>query len=102
MKTLKLLQRNLLYILLTCVLCVGCAETKQPTKQQRTKTTVDMNNYNGCKLLDRSVDFSHEAPIGAYLHTFRKNDSVWSESYMYGCFSEYDEGDVIRADGNAR
>jgi len=25
MKTLKLLQRNLLYILLTCVLCVGCS-----------------------------------------------------------------------------
>ena len=33
MKTLKLLQRNLLYILLTCVLCVGCADSPSLVEQ---------------------------------------------------------------------
>ena len=91
-----------LYILLTCVLYVGCTETETETEQQRTKTTVDVQKYDGCKLLDRSVDFDREAPGGAYLHTFRKNDSVWSESYMYGCFVEYSEGEIIHAVGNVR
>lgn len=33
MRTLKLLQRNLLYILLTCVLCVGCADSPSLVEQ---------------------------------------------------------------------
>lgn len=82
-----------LYILLTCVLCVGCSNVKKD---------VDMTKFDGAKLIDRQPDWGRSKPAGAYIHTFRKGDRVWSESYMYGCFSEYNEGDIIRAVGNAR
>lgn len=77
-------------VLLLC----GCFEkTECPN---RTKDSADMSKYKGVKLIDRTTDWHNEAPVGAYIHTFRYKDSVWSESYMLGVFAEFKEGETIK------
>jgi len=61
-----------------------------------TKKEVDMLKYKGVILIDRSTDWSITAPVGAHVHTFRLKDSVWSESYMYGCFANFELGDTLK------
>jgi len=61
----------------------------------RTKTTVNLKNYKGAILLNRKNDYKHSS-ADAYIHTFKKNDSIWSESYNYECFAEYQINDTIK------
>jgi len=53
MKTLKLLQRNLLYILLTCVLSVGCeSKTSTPDGNDGEKVTTGSITYCSVSAVD--------------------------------------------------
>jgi len=53
MKNLKLLQRNLLYILLTCVLCVGCeSNTSTPNGNDGEKVTAGSVTYYSVSAVD--------------------------------------------------
>lgn len=79
----------ILLSLSTAVMC-GCSEDSD------VKYRVDISEYKGCILLDRSPDYRYKSPIGSYIHTFRKNDSIWSESYMYGVFAQFQKGDTIK------
>ena len=76
------------------VLFLGCFE--KPECPNRTKDSADMSKYIGTKLISRKTDWHDKAPVGAYIHTFRYKDSVWSESYMIGVFAEFKEGEIIK------
>ena len=82
--------KSLLFTTVLAIAFTSC-ETNSETNH-----SVDISKYRGAALCDRMIDYRYKEPIGAYVHTFRLNDSIWSESYMYGCFALFNEGDTIK------
>ena len=80
-------QASFFAMLLLCAVFSGCSEVKEK---------VDMSKYKGVVLIYRHTDRRAFEPAGAYIHTFRLKDSVWTESYMYGCFANFNEGDTLK------
>ena len=69
MKTLKLLHRNLLYILLTCVLCVGCG--------YRTDVTLRFEGGNKYKI-DKWIWYKGDAICMQWYDVYTDNvDSLY-------------------------
>lgn len=79
--------KQILMILFFCSFFSACSEVKDKA---------NMSKYRGAVLLSRRPDWRVSAPTGAYMHTFRFNDSIWSESFMYGVFANFGEGDTLK------
>jgi len=82
MKTLKLIFLSSLLI----TLFVGCHKSN----------SIDMKQYRGAILMHRSQPFTADYKHNFAVHTFRLQDSVWTETIPYGFFANFDHGDTIK------
>jgi PBP1b-binding outer membrane lipoprotein LpoB len=76
-------------LIVLALLFVGCSFQHDP------KESVNLKEYKGAVLCGRQHDWN-STTIGAELVSFKRNDSIWTESYIKSVWQSYDVGDTIK------
>jgi hypothetical protein len=85
----KMNKMNWIKIIVLALLFVGCSFKHEAKKE------VNLKEYKGAVLCGRQFDWD-SAQSGAELVSFKRNDSIWSETYMRSVWQGYNVGDTIK------
>lgn len=59
------------------------------------KDSLNITPYKNCVIVGRQFDWDAKQ-TGAELITFRRGDTLWTESYMRSVFENFNIGDTIK------
>jgi hypothetical protein len=83
----------IVFFILLVMCCFSCSEFKS----SESKSSINLRKYKGVILVGRQPTYGmlHE-PVGSYVVTFRRNDSIWSEIYRYEVLESFNVGDTLK------